>query len=277
MGVKPPAFQFYPDDFLGGTVHFTDAEVGLYIRLLCIQWTTGKLPCENHELSSYGKGDTKVDRVLVKFEVCADGFLRNKRLELERLKQEQYRKSRSDNGKQGGRPRKPHGLSSLSKTKAKKSSPSPSPPLGGGRGEEVFDEWNKIQGTTHSLLISTKRRAALEARLKEPFFVANWKSAMVKVSKSPFCLGQGDRGWIATFDWFIKPDSVVRIMEGKYDGTPRSQAGKPNPRNFGIVRGTTNYSTAKPRLQREREAAQAARMAGQVAAPANNPPAVSGG
>ncbi len=125
--MTPPAFQFYPDDFLGGTIHFTDAEVGLYIRLLCVQWSKGKLPCENHMLSSYGKGHTKVDRVLEKFEVCGDGFLRNKRMEQERKKQEKYRKSRSDNGKQGGRPQKAYGFSSLSKTKAKKSSPSPSP------------------------------------------------------------------------------------------------------------------------------------------------------
>lgn len=55
--MNPPAFQFYPDDFLAGTMHFTDAEAGLYIRLLCVQWSKGQLPCDNHMLSSYGKGD----------------------------------------------------------------------------------------------------------------------------------------------------------------------------------------------------------------------------
>lgn len=124
---KPPAFQFYADDFLAGTMHFTDAEVGLYMRLLCVQWNAGKLPNENHELSSYGKGATPIERVKSKFELCEDGFLRNKRLETERNKQEIYRKSRSDNGKQGGRPQKPHAFHTVLKTKAQKSSPSPSP------------------------------------------------------------------------------------------------------------------------------------------------------
>ncbi len=152
MDMNPPAFQFYPDDFLGGTIQF--AEVGLYIRLLCVQWSTGKLPPENHMLSSYGKGDTPVDQVKTKFQVCEDGFLRNKRMEDERKKQEAYRKSRSDNGKQGGRPKKPYGYSSLSKTKAKKSSPSPSPSTNNNtkqvevfpealRTEEFREAWNR--------------------------------------------------------------------------------------------------------------------------------------
>jgi uncharacterized protein YdaU (DUF1376 family) len=34
---KPPAFQFYADDFLGGTIDLTTEEVGAYIRLLCFQ------------------------------------------------------------------------------------------------------------------------------------------------------------------------------------------------------------------------------------------------
>lgn len=108
-------------------MHFTDAEVGLYIRLLCVQWSTGKIPCDNHELSSYGKGDTKIDRVLTKFEVGKDGFLRNRRMEIERKKQENYRKSRADNGKKGGRPTKACGKHMVLKTKAQESSPSPTP------------------------------------------------------------------------------------------------------------------------------------------------------
>jgi len=30
--VKPPAFQFYPDDFIGGTCDLSAKEVGAYIR-----------------------------------------------------------------------------------------------------------------------------------------------------------------------------------------------------------------------------------------------------
>lgn len=88
----------------------------------------------------------------------------------------------------------------------------------------LFSEWNKLPGVPQCLLISDKRRRSLEARLQEPFFVANWKEAMQRVSSSAFCRGESDRGWRATFDWFITPDAIVKIMEGKYDGTSN---GKP--------------------------------------------------
>lgn len=41
---KAPAFQFYPGDFLTGTTLMTNAEVGLFIRLLCLQAEHGCVP-----------------------------------------------------------------------------------------------------------------------------------------------------------------------------------------------------------------------------------------
>ncbi len=43
---KPPAFQFYPDDFIGGTCDLSAVDVGAYIRLLCYQWNRGSIPVE---------------------------------------------------------------------------------------------------------------------------------------------------------------------------------------------------------------------------------------
>ena len=40
---KDPAFLFYYDRFLSGTISMTDAEVGQYIRLLCIQANKGHI------------------------------------------------------------------------------------------------------------------------------------------------------------------------------------------------------------------------------------------
>lgn len=63
--------------------------------------------------------------------------------------------------------------------------------------------------------------------------------------------------------------------ERRYENSPNSRSsGKPNPRNFGIVIGPTNYATAVPRKQRELEAkrAEAQKVAGQVAADGNQPP-----
>lgn len=101
-------------------------EVGAYIRLLCYQWTHGAIPKEKGRLVRVAGGPVS-DHVLAKFEKCADGELRNYRLEREREKQVEYRKKQSEFGKKGGRPKK----GSLSKPflieKGSQSPPSPSP------------------------------------------------------------------------------------------------------------------------------------------------------
>ena len=38
---RAPAFQFYADDFLAGTMTMTNEERGAYISLLCLQWSKG--------------------------------------------------------------------------------------------------------------------------------------------------------------------------------------------------------------------------------------------
>ena len=85
---------------------------------------------------------------------------------------------------------------------------------------EVFDAWNAMAektGIPRCLIVSDSRRRTIQARERDPFFQENWNVAMDKVSKSNFCRGENDRGWTATFDWFIKPESFTKVVEGKYD------------------------------------------------------------
>jgi len=41
--------------------------------------------------------------------------------------------------------------------------------------------------------------------------------ALQRVAKSPFCRGQSERGWRADIDWMLRPDTLTKITEGKYD------------------------------------------------------------
>ena len=41
---KAPAFQFYAQDFLTGTLHLTMEERGLYITILALQWSKVSIP-----------------------------------------------------------------------------------------------------------------------------------------------------------------------------------------------------------------------------------------
>lgn len=83
--------------------------------------------------------------------------------------------------------------------------------------QEVFDSWNRLRGLPHCLVVSDSRRRTIRVRLVDPFFKANWKLALAKIEQSDFCRGGSERGWRASFDWFIRPDSVAKVMEGKYD------------------------------------------------------------
>jgi|TARA_R110000824_G_scaffold132891_1_gene295426 hypothetical protein len=57
------------------------------------------------------------------------------------------------------------------------------------------------------------------------------KDAFHRISSSKFCQGENERGWKASFDWVLQPDSILRTLEGKYQdrtktGTTRSKSGK---------------------------------------------------
>lgn len=94
--MKAPAFQFYPDDFIGGTVMFTAEEVGAYMRLLCFQWGNGSIP-DRKDLIDRIAGCSVSQDVLDKF---VDG--KQPRLEIVRTKMLDFKEACSQAGKKGG-------------------------------------------------------------------------------------------------------------------------------------------------------------------------------
>lgn len=83
----------------------------------------------------------------------------------------------------------------------------------------IFDAWNLLKVVPQCLVMSDKRRRTLVAQLKDPFFRDNWGAALEKIQRSAFLCGKNTRGWKANFDWFIRSDTIAKIMEGKYDDT----------------------------------------------------------
>ena len=94
---KAPAFQFYADDFLAGTMEMSQSEVGAYIRLLCHQWNRGSIPVEAEKQQRLAGGSVSVD-VLAKFPADESGLLKNRRMEMERQKQTAYREKQREKG-----------------------------------------------------------------------------------------------------------------------------------------------------------------------------------
>lgn len=100
---KSPAVLFYTADFLVGTKLMNYEQKGKYIELLCLQHQQGHLS-EDDMLLICGGFDKKV---FAKFEKDEDGLFYNTRMELEKMKRENFIESQHENGSKGGRPKKP--------------------------------------------------------------------------------------------------------------------------------------------------------------------------
>lgn len=90
--------------------------------------------------------------------------------------------------------------------------------------DTVHQAWNSTPGVVQIRSITKSREQHLAARLKEPAWP--WEEALAKFPLKCFASDPG--GWQPTFDWFIRPDTVTAILEGKYDWTKKeNQNGKP--------------------------------------------------
>lgn len=92
----------------------SNEEFGMYMRLLCYQWSYGAIPSEAKRLQNLLASRRPIPAiVLEKFKLCEDGKYRNDRMELEREKQSIFRLKQALNGSNGGRPIKPKNNPSL--------------------------------------------------------------------------------------------------------------------------------------------------------------------
>ena len=100
--MKDPAFLFYTQDFITGTLAMPFEEKGKYITLLCYEHQTGRMSEETIRLLV----GSVSDMLKSKFEIDENGLWFNKRLEIESEKRKKFNESRKNNGSLGGRPSK---------------------------------------------------------------------------------------------------------------------------------------------------------------------------
>ena len=93
--MKDPAFLFYSNDFLSGTMLMTDEEVGQYIKLLCLQHQKGHL--KEKDILNICKVHS--EEIFSKFKIDEEGNYYNERLENETNKRKAYSESRRNNRK----------------------------------------------------------------------------------------------------------------------------------------------------------------------------------
>jgi hypothetical protein len=93
----------------------------------------------------------------------------------------------------------------------------PLPPKGALAPQEFLTAWNAVPAFCACKGLTGKRLRSFQARARERDWVNSWRAALEKAGTSPFCRGENERGWRATADWFLRPDTVNRILEGQYD------------------------------------------------------------
>ncbi|MBC3886794.1 hypothetical protein GH810_00485 [Acetobacterium paludosum] len=64
--------------------------------------------------------------------------------------------------------------------------------------------------------LTPKRQSQIKARISEHGRKAV-SVCFLKTDKSDFLCWLNERGWMASFDWILKPENFVRIIEGIFD------------------------------------------------------------
>ena len=62
-----------------------------------------------------------------------------------------------------------------------------------------------------------KRARAAVQRLREVPDLGRWREGVARGARARFTTGGGPRGWVASIDWLLRPDTLTKIEEGAYD------------------------------------------------------------
>lgn len=91
--------------------------------------------------------------------------------------------------------------------------------------EKIKGLWNDEAHKNHSLMpmlrsMQKQRQKQIAARIRE-YGEEVFFDAMKKAVASDFLNGKNRRGWIASFDWFVKPTNFAKVVDGNYNDSAR--------------------------------------------------------
>lgn len=247
MSKKPAAIPLFADAYLADTMHLTTEEHGAYMLLLMAAWRQDdcSLPNDDKKLSRI-VGMTPRRWKAIRATMMEFWTVENDRIYQQRLRKERgYVRQKSQQNSEAAKKRwetqdtenkQPDQCERISERNA----PPPPPTVveeetdvsSDARGDpaqqecgEVVDHWNTVAvsaGRPAIRKLSEKRRKACKARLRDEGLDAI-KRAIDRIPKSAFLRGDVGDWNGADIDFLLRPDSVTKILEGKYDDRNRSQ------------------------------------------------------
>lgn len=87
--------------------------------------------------------------------------------------------------------------------------------------QKIGDYYNKVMaGKTMPQIrgITPRRKAFVRNRIKEHGLKKVY-DVIDNASQSAFLNGSGSRGFVADFEWIMRPNNFIKVLEGKYNGT----------------------------------------------------------
>ena len=82
--------------------------------------------------------------------------------------------------------------------------------------QSIIDSWNSLSlSKLTKIAKGSARYKSINARIKD-YGEEAFINAIRSISQSDFLRGINDRGWVITFDWFIKPNNFVKVLDGNY-------------------------------------------------------------
>lgn len=99
--------------------------------------------------------------------------------------------------------------------------------------QPIIEKWNSL-GLQKLISIKqgTTRYKLLQARLKE-YEIDKILEAIENINNSSFLKGQNGKGWTISFDWLIKPNNFIKVLEGNYKDKEGVNSGSGVNGNFG--------------------------------------------
>ena len=96
-----------------------------------------------------------------------------------------------------------------------------------GRFAEIVESWNGLSvygiAQIKRIVDGSIRAKQLKSRISQ-YGEDAIIEAIDRIRRSKFLQGDNNRGWIITFDWFIKPSNFAKVYEGNYDDGNHKQA-----------------------------------------------------
>lgn len=113
--------------------------------------------------------------------------------------------------------------------------------------QQIVDMYNSICISFKPVkTITDKRKQAIGARYREnDMNLDNFKISFELVQASSFLKGENSRNWMADFDWIMKPNNFVKVIEGKYENKQQT--------NYNTQATTGNKSKSFAEIAEEME------------------------